>query len=155
MPPPKPAYDVDWIFSNNSDVHVANHRDWFMSYTPFPTKVTTPFGGDGPIEGIGDVQLPTHIEPTNSGVPGQESVLLRDVLFAPGANCNIIGIPIIEDYVVQTDFAANSGSIRSKTDGKLVGIFNFNKLLRLRLRGQSATQSSLDPKALYYMRANW
>ena len=155
MPPPKPAYDVDWIFSNNSDVHVANHRDWFTSYTSFPTKTITPFGDEMAVEGIGNVQLPTHIRPTNSGVPGEGTVILRDVLFAPGAACNIIGYPIVYEYKLKTNFGNGSGSLRSKTDGRLVGLFNMNKLIRLRLRGQSSTQTSLDLQKHFYIRANW
>lgn len=155
MSPPKPAYDVDWFFSNNSDVHVANHRDWFTSYTSFPTKVSTPFGDEMSVEGIGNVQLPTHIHPTKSGVPGEGTVILHDVLFASGAACNIIGYPIVHDYALETNFGERSGSLCSKTDGKCVGLFNMNKLIRLRLRGQSATQTSLDPSTHFYIRADW
>ncbi|CAL8584315.1 hypothetical protein XPA_009918 [Xanthoria parietina] len=39
MPPPKPIYDFDWLYSNISNIHIASHRDWFTSYTPFDTEL--------------------------------------------------------------------------------------------------------------------
>ncbi|KAL8735800.1 MAG: hypothetical protein Q9166_000664 [cf. Caloplaca sp. 2 TL-2023] len=160
MVPPKPAYDTDWIFSNNSNVHIANHRDWFTSYTPFATTVNSGLGaafdtaGGIRVEGIGDVELPVKIHPTKTGHLYHRTILLRGVLYAPSATCNILGGPIMKEHKVILD--SNSGSkITSKATGACVGLLDMNKLIRLRLRGQSAKQSSLDPNGMYIIRARW
>lgn len=61
MPPQGAAYNVDWILSNTSNVHVANDRAWFTTYTPYRTKISGMPGG-GPsidVHGIGTVVLGT------------------------------------------------------------------------------------------------
>lgn len=155
MPPSKPAYDVDWIWSNNSDVHVASHRDWFTSYTPFSTSVSGGFGNEVSVAGIGDVKLPTKTHPTKAGTAFQGTIILRDVLYAPSGVCNIIGSPILDDYDIDMDFGARAGKVNSRTNGARAGLLNLNTLIRLRLRGQTATQSSLDPDSHFFIRANW
>lgn len=160
MPPPKPAYDVDWVVSSSSNVHVANHLDWFTSYTPFSTTFNSGIGGidnggDICVAGIGDVQLPTKTHPTRSGTAYQSYLILRDVLYAPGILCNIIGSPFLTDYNCLLDYGAGSGKITAKTNGACAALVDLNKLSRLRLRGQSAKQSSLDPASVYIIRANW
>ncbi|KAL8938401.1 MAG: hypothetical protein Q9216_003918 [Gyalolechia sp. 2 TL-2023] len=157
MPPSKPAYDVDWIFSNNSDVHVANHRDWFISYEPFVTTFDSGFSNDAGVQvlGIGNVELPTKTHPTRNGAAHQGTILLRDVLYAPSALCNILGNPMSDDYSCAILSAAGPSKITAKDSGACVGLLDYNKLFRLRLRGQSAKQSSLDPESHYFIRANW
>ena len=44
MAPPKPAYDVDWIFLNTSNYHTANHLGWFTIFERFDTVID--FGFD-------------------------------------------------------------------------------------------------------------
>ncbi|KAI4175033.1 MAG: hypothetical protein LQ346_008145 [Caloplaca aetnensis] len=160
MPPPKPAYDVDWIFSNNSDVHVATHRDWFTSFTPFSTKFDSGVGcffdrDAVRVSGIGDVQLPTKTHPTRSGTVYQGYVVLRDVLYAPDALCNIIGGPCFDDYKCNMGGGFASGKLTARTNGACAGIFDRSKLYRLRLRGQTAKQTSLDLESSYVIRAHW
>ncbi|KAI4284764.1 MAG: hypothetical protein L6R38_001164 [Xanthoria sp. 2 TBL-2021] len=61
MSPPKPTYDVDWIYSNTSNVLIASHRDWFTSYIPFDTKIKNLLGQFvEEVVGIGHVDLPTE-----------------------------------------------------------------------------------------------
>ncbi|KAI4132193.1 MAG: hypothetical protein LQ338_000859 [Usnochroma carphineum] len=160
MPPPKPAYDIDWIFSNNSNVHVANHRDWFTSYTPFVTSfdsgMTGPFSGnDVRVEGIGDVELTTKTHPTRSGTAFQATIVLRDVLYAPSAFCNILGQSLMEDHNVSFNSGPGKSKVISIKSGACVGLIDRNILYRLRLRGQSANQTTLDPNSLYVIRATW
>ncbi len=47
------------------------------------------------------------------------------------------------------------GKLTAQTNGACVGIFDRNKLFRLRLRGQSANQTSLDPDSIFIIRAHW
>ncbi|KAL8628940.1 hypothetical protein Q9189_005376 [Teloschistes chrysophthalmus] len=154
MAPSKPAYDIDWVFSNNSDVHVANHRDWFTSYTPFPTRfdcgITTQ-GNDVEVIGIGDVELQTKTHPTKTGAAYQHKLVLRNVLYAPGVFCNILGG---HQHHWQIGGPV-PGKLVDPATGKCVGLLDSARLIRLRLRGQSSTQTSLDKHASYFVRANW
>ncbi|KAL8948012.1 MAG: hypothetical protein Q9222_005763 [Ikaeria aurantiellina] len=160
MPPSKPAYDIDWIFSNVSNVHVANHRDWFTSFTPFTTTFNGGLdftgGGSGVhVAGIGVVELPTKTHPTRSGAAYQASIVLQDVLYAPDALCNIIGLPIMAEHDCFLNYGTGTGKVISDTNGACVGLLDLHKLARLRLRGQSAKQTSLDLGAMYIIRASW
>ncbi|KAL8927868.1 MAG: hypothetical protein Q9172_001168 [Xanthocarpia lactea] len=158
MPPPKPAYDVDWVFAS-SDVHVANHRDWFISYTPFTTTLDSPYGGifgaGVEVAGIGDVELPTKTHPTKTGTAHQGTIILRDVLYAPKVVCNIIGMHLSQDYGCIMDFGSKLSKITAKKTGACVGFFDMKGRARLRLRGQSAKQTSLDPNEVYLISAKW
>lgn len=158
MPPSKPHYDVDWIFSNCSNVHVATHRDWFTNYTPFSTNFSGGLSGTMTDDlcqvcGIGDVELPTKTHPTRSGTAYQATITLRDVLHAPSARCNIIGSPLVDEFDCFLRYGG--GKITKQSTGATVGLLDTTKLTRLRLRGQSASQTSLDLKAQYVIRANW
>ena len=159
MPPPKPAYDVDWIISINSNVHVANHRDWFTSYTPFPTTFEGGFGGVAGngvcVSGIGDVELSTKTHPTRSGRAYQRDIVLHDVLYAPGAFCNIIGQPLVEKYSVNFESGLGKARLTDPTSGACMGLINMDPLPHLQLRGQSGMQTSLNPGGIYLIRAGW
>lgn len=64
MAPEGAPYYVDWVFSNNSNVHVANHRDWFTSYTPFKTQVANG------IEALGIGTVETQYSKVEDGSQG-------------------------------------------------------------------------------------
>ena len=151
--PGHPAYNIDWIFSNNSDVHVANHRDWFTTYTPFNTSFN-PGTTDThcKVEGVGDVELTVKTHPTKSGTHYQRTLVLRDVLYAPTATCNILGGPIMDTYNVSF---GKLGKLLDRENGSCWGLLDTKKLYRLRLRGQRSTQTSLDVNKSYFIRANW
>lgn len=146
MAPPKPAYDVDWILSNNPNVHVTNHRDWFTSYMPFTTFVN-PCLSDAAdaskgmkVLGIGDVALPTNIHSTQTGPANQRTILLRNVLHAPAFFCNIVGFPLGDnhEYSIGDSIAdgISGGKIYTKTTRVCVALLEpVNGLLRLRIRG--------------------
>ena len=145
MVPPKPAYDVDWIFTQTSNVHVANDPGWFISYTPFPTIYNCCFGapeGILGVAGVGDVELPTKTHRTRSGAAFHGTIILRDVLYAPRASCNVMGGPVLEDY----EYDSRAQTIRTKTTRSCVGLIDSIDLYRIRLRGQSANHTSRDPQ---------
>ncbi|KAL8836244.1 MAG: hypothetical protein Q9170_002988 [Blastenia crenularia] len=154
MPPSKPAYDVDWVFSNNSNVHVANHRDWYVSYTPFATTFGDfcTNGPGAPVLGVGVVASPTKTHPTRAGAAYQGTIILRDVLYAPSVCCNILGGPILDDNGVK--LGGRPSKITTKT-GVCIGLLDRNHLYRLRLQGQSAKQTSLEAGTPYAIYANW
>jgi len=150
MPPTGDAYNVDWIFSNNSNAHVANHRDWFTSFTDFSTSLN---GGSMKVLGIGDVTLPVKTCPRKTGAAAQGTIVLRDVCYAPSATCNIFGSPIMDDYGVMIDYGAKGGRLTNSKTGAKAAILDTVVLTRLRLKGQSPKQTSLDKDAVYMIRA--
>ncbi|KAL8915366.1 MAG: hypothetical protein Q9171_000236 [Xanthocarpia ochracea] len=53
------------------------------------------------------------------------------------------------------DFGSKLSKITAKKTGACVGFFDMKRLSRLRLRGQSAKQTSLDPNVVYMISAKW
>jgi len=157
MAPSGKAYNVDWIWSFNSDVHVANHLDWFTSYHPFETKISV--GLDGSITniimGVGDVALPVKTHAKKSGRDAHATLKLRDVLYMPNATCNVLGDLTRDGVKGVVDFGVGSGKLTCLTTGATVGLLDCTKLCRLRLSGQSPKQSSLDKDGFFIIRANW
>ncbi|KAG9694711.1 hypothetical protein KCU95_g5530, partial [Aureobasidium melanogenum] len=82
MPPQGAAYNVDWILSNTSNVHVANDRAWFTSCSPFRTKLSTMPGTEPTVEvhGIGTVVLPTRIYRQGKSHKPNREITLHNVL---------------------------------------------------------------------------
>lgn len=155
MAPTGEAYNVDWIISNNSNVNVANHLEWFTTLTIFNTYVYNGFQKESSMEkygvkvlGIGDVTLPVKTG-NGSGASSQGSLALHDVCYVPGSLCNIVGFPDLEDFIVNF-----SGSILDPKTKAKVAIFDTKPLMKLRLKGQSPNQSSLDKGGVYFIRAN-
>ena len=119
----------------------------------------SPYGGifRGRVEvaGIGDVELPTKTHPTKTGTAHQGTIILQDVLYAPKVVCNIIGWPLSQDYGFLLDFGSKVSKITAQKTGACVGLFDMKGRTRLRLRGQSAKQTSLDPNEVYMMGVKW
>ena len=157
MAPSKPAYDIDWIWSNPSNVHVANHRDWFTSYTPFNSKVGNLMGGNGSeVVGIGDVDLPTKSHPARNGAAYQKIIPLKNVLHVPSFFCNVFATNVLEGYGLELcNDGLIAGHIFSKSSGARIALIDFSVLYRVRLCGQSAKQTSLEKDSLYYINARW
>ena len=121
MDPSHPAYNIDWIFSNNSDVHVANHRDWFTTYTSFNTEFDSGFADSQcKVEGIGDVELTVKTHSKKTGIHFQRLLVLRDVLYAPNASCNILGGPIFDTCNVES--ISGGCKLFDKQNGSCMGI---------------------------------
>ncbi|KZF22857.1 hypothetical protein L228DRAFT_247259 [Xylona heveae TC161] len=157
MAPQGPAYDVDWVWSNNSNVHVANHRDWFTTFTEFKTQTHSLMGPGMEVQGIGDVELEvkTQDSPRGGSESSHRKLVLHDVLFAPKFICNILGGPIVHDYDVDMGHGSRSGGLKDRRTGASAGLFDHNKLLKLWLVGQPKGQSSLDPDELYWINVRW
>lgn len=155
MDPGHAAYNIDWIFSNSSNVHVANHRAWFTKYTPFNTHLDIGMSS-GPtckVEGVGEVELTVKTHPNRGGSQHQRVLILHHVLHAPSSRCNILGMPIMDGYNVVLE--PEMGRIIDEKSGACAGLLDHNRLYRLRLRGQRSNQSSLDPGIANLIRANW
>ena len=150
MAPSGEAYNVDWIISSSSNVHVANNRDWFTSFTPFETHCGQIYS-DSRLEvaGIGTVQLNVTLykqkraRQTNSRI-----ITLHDVLYAPSSICNIFGQPSSFNYTQKGD------TLKDK-DGNRAGLIEWSKLPRLRLHGRRGGWSNLDADTEYMINAQW
>ncbi|KAK4692052.1 hypothetical protein P7C71_g5077, partial [Lecanoromycetidae sp. Uapishka_2] len=148
MAPTGQAYNVDWIFSNTSNVHIANNKEWFTSFTPFTTK-----SSDGlRILGVGEVTLPVKTHRQRKGAESQGTLVLHDVFFAPDCVCNIFGLPILDDYSIS--IGGSDGGLTDKRTGAPVAVIDHTRLYKLRLKGQSPDQSSLDKDRVYWIRAD-
>ena len=152
MPPHGSAYDVDWIFSNVSNAHVANHKDWFTNLIPFKTSIV-PFavtGAPSKVLGIGQVELEIRRSNTTSARnKGRRfgKIILHNVLYVPDIVVNILGQPILEEHdLVLGDFDGGAaGEIRNKADGVTVGLLDKSVLLKLWLKGNFLVAYGLKP----------
>ncbi|KAI4089981.1 MAG: hypothetical protein LQ339_008467 [Xanthoria mediterranea] len=158
MPPSKPIYDHDWLYSDFSNVHVATHRDWFTSYTPFDTELRMGPGPPVQIIGIGCVELPTESYSSSTGTPCQAILRLRNVLHVPQPSYNLIGGSTLDGYhyyLFHEGPVPTTGWIKSPS-GTCVGFLDgFRWHDRLRLYGQSAEHTSLDPSCRLPFSARW
>lgn len=137
------------MWSNNSNVHVANHRDWFTTFTEFKSKLV-----DGSeVQGVGNVELNLKTKAHRTGSGTHRTIVLKDVLLVPGATCNILGNPILDEY----DVIANmqGGILKDERAGGTVGLFDFVKLWKLWLVGHRKGNTSLDPNGMYWIIALW
>lgn len=152
------AYNTDWVFSNTSNVHVACHRDWFTSFTPFESRITCRIWAhcQATVLGIGDVELKAKTRPGPSrGRQDTNVIVLRDVLYVPNVVCNILGHPIHEDYESLHSFTSGKSGLYHK-DWTSAGIFDHCRLTKLWLVGQPKGQTSLnDTTVEYYINAIW
>ncbi|KAK6354000.1 hypothetical protein TWF730_008420 [Orbilia blumenaviensis] len=139
------AYNTDWIWSTQSNVHVANHRSWFKTYISFDSK--TEEGVE--ILGAGTVELPVE---TNKGVG---ILTLRNVVYIPSAKCNtLMTMGPGAQYGMEVDYSKSRGRIfldREKKGWAFLDCPN-GRFLRLRLVGQANIESSLA-KEDYVLRA--
>ena len=156
MAPSGEAYNVDWIISNCSNVHVANNRDWFTSFTPFETHCGQIYNDSRfEVAGIGTVELNVKLHKRNRGHQTNSRIItLHDVLFAPSSFCNIFGQPSSSDYGFQLDFSQNGGTLIDQ-DGNRAGLIEISRLPRLRLHGRRGGSSRLDADTEYMINALW
>jgi hypothetical protein len=158
MPPQGAAYNVDWIFSNTSNVHVATDRAWFTTYIPFRTKVASMPGAepDAEIHGIGTVFLPTRTHRQGRSHKPSGELTLHRVLHAPGHTVNIFAACVEPDISISINFGGDVvSSITEPGSNKVIGLLVRLTLTKLWLKGQSQNQSSLDPDRHYYIHASW
>ncbi|KAK4949136.1 hypothetical protein LTR10_012509 [Elasticomyces elasticus] len=143
MAPERPAYNDDWVWSEQSNVHVANHPDWFVKFTCFETH-TTP-ETNLRVLGIGDIELVlrTRLEGKDHnkiGI-GLATIVLRDVLYVPDAGCNVVGSPLLHDYRLTGTF--RNTTIVDKKFGHVIGLLDYCGRKKLLLERQRPGQTSL------------
>ncbi|KAH0360065.1 hypothetical protein KCU65_g9606, partial [Aureobasidium melanogenum] len=155
MPPQGATYDVDWILSNTSNVHVANNLAWFTHYSPFRTKLSTMPGAEPTVEvhGIGIVVLPTRIHRQGKSHKPSREITLHNVLYAPSYTVNIFATSVEPDLVVPLSRDVKP-IVKSGTE-KVLGLVVFKTLWRVWLKGQSQDQSCLEADMMYYFHASW
>lgn len=151
MPPTGDAYNVDWCIASASNAHCANHRDWFVTYTPFKSLARGNVAGTLDIEGIGNVELGVK-NPNRNAKPSYSVIQLEDVLYCPSAICNQVSIGCL----MRSGYAfklAQGGEI--SRNGVPIGIIDSPHLSKLRLSGQAPNQTSLDPEGNYLLSYTW
>lgn len=145
-----PQYHTPWVWSHNSNVHVANRKELFTSLTPFPTSLRLRHQSSEPtnlhVVGIGDIELPTFL-PREPGTDGennaniQTTITLRNVCYVPNAPCNVIGSPVLDRYTMTL---GNHGmTLASKASGKkmaMLALGQHDRHYKLWLREQSWTE---------------
>ena len=158
MPPRELAYNVDWIWSFDSNVHIANHRDWFTTLTSFESQVGSTHNDlSYHVEGVGDVELEVRkiVGSTKRATGSKNSkILLRDVLYVPSFACNVMGNPVREDYDVS--IGAERWLCDNKT-GKGLGMLDRNPLgmTKVLLKGHAKGTTGLPKDMDYKMNAVW
>lgn len=152
MPPSGTAYNTDWIWSFDSNTHVATHRDWFTTFTPITSQISSTYNTSGtgattfPVQGIGTVTLEVRriigsTAKRNVG-PKTSQITLRNVLFVPDFWCNVMGDPVREDYAVS--IGAERWIMDGKT-GRGLGMLDRNPagLVKILLKGQAKGETGL------------
>ncbi|KAH6644237.1 hypothetical protein C7974DRAFT_325674 [Boeremia exigua] len=151
----------DWVFLNNSNVHVAKDRGWFKTYTPFASTIThSPFTTPGqfPVLGVGTVEIPTKRSPKRAGVASHDSLHLKEVLHVPDFICNVIGAPILSDGY-NVILSGRSGTIKD-AKGRNAAFFDPNRpLYTIKLRthpdGPKLGSYALRKDTMYVLSCEW
>ncbi|KAK6430290.1 hypothetical protein LTR95_013558 [Oleoguttula sp. CCFEE 5521] len=145
----------DWVWSNTSNVHVSNNREWFTTYTPFPTSIgSITTSHTSKAEGVGTVELDMHLEPDAiTGKLNSHKLILQDVLYAPHYICNIFASQAVPN--LRGTWGGTSSQLIDGTTGQCIGLLDLVTLYKLWLVGQQAGQSSLDPTGHYVINAYW
>ena len=146
MAPQGKDYDTDWIWSSDSNVHIANHREWFTSFTPLFSAITSR-GEMYPVEGTGDVTLDVRrmVGPAAKTAKNKamvnSTIVLRNVLFVPTFRCNVLGDPVRKEYDVSIGV---DKLLMDKNTGRGIGLLERNEagLTKVILKGQAKGQSS-------------
>lgn len=159
MPPQGAAYNVDWVWSNASNAHVANDIAWFTpgSYRSFETYTTTSVNNHRlPVIGVGNVELNVRVRPNRQGRASNRTIVLHNVLHAPLALCNIFGDQYLAANNVCIQINKGMAEMREPESGRRVALFKRpGNLFSLWLKGQPNTHTSLDPNGSYCINATW
>ena len=152
MAPRGEAYNVDWIVSNVSNAHCANHIDWFVRYTPFKTHAQSTLGGRVDIDGIGNVELRVR-KPNRNARPSYSIVWLKDVLYCRSGVCNQVSMSALSgSYNV---FLDSQGQSHISRDNVPIGIIDVPLFWKLRLSGQPPNHTSLKKDGHYSLSFIW
>ncbi|EMD95961.1 hypothetical protein COCC4DRAFT_29447 [Bipolaris maydis ATCC 48331] len=121
----------DWVFLNNSNVHVAKDRGWFKTYTPFTSQIQSSLFCSPrylPVLGVGTVEIPTKQSSRKSGVANHGHLHLKQVLHVPDFICNVIGRSLMtsDGYDVQMRTSKRSKGVIKDSQGKSMALLNHN-----------------------------
>ena len=174
MPPTdKTVYNVDWLLSNTSNIHIATSRDWFNSYTSLTTVVSSPAAPSlsHPAIGIGSVSIP--LKPYLNK-PGSNTITLSNVLHVPDASANVVCMSLLkEDFQIEghdseegdwkiheaegKSLEWKGGWIRNNqaAGGRKLGIVEVVLLPKLRLKGQPPGHTSVKDQSLASAGLQW
>lgn len=159
MAPTGRAYCTDWVVTNSCNCYVANHRDWFTTFTPFPSNFFDAYGvsSEGQkVEGIGDVILPVERGSDPKDLCSQGTLLLRDVLYVPSSACNIFGCSANFDKNFIVDrFGPKETKLLDPASQITLSIIDRPYLHRLRLRGLTPDQTSLETDTHHMINGTW
>ncbi|KAK4555322.1 hypothetical protein LTR86_007619 [Recurvomyces mirabilis] len=159
MAPKGKYYDTDWIWSSTSNTHVANHRDWFSTFTPLASTVSS--GREThDVEGIGDVTLDVRrmvgaaAKAAKNKAMVNSTIVLRNVLYVPTFGCNVLGEPVKEDYSVSIGV---DKLLMDKNTGRGLGLLERNEagLTKIILKGQAKGQSSFKKEDVSQVSVKW
>jgi hypothetical protein len=148
MAPKGKDYDTDWVWSSTSNVHVANHLDWFSSTTPISSTITNG-SATCTVEAIGDVILEVRrmvgaaAKAAKNKAMVNSTIVLRNVLYVPTFQCNVLGEPVRQDYDVSIGV---DKLLMDKKSGRGVGLLERNEagMTKVILKGQAKGQSSFN-----------
>jgi hypothetical protein len=138
---------------DTSNIHCANHRDWFMNYKPFKSHARGVVGGTLDVEGIGDVELRVK-KPNRHSKPSYSIIQLKDAVYCPSFLCNVLSTQRIGQagpYGVK--FTDGGGEVLH--NGVPIGIIDIPVLMKLRLSGQTPNQTSLTRGGHYVLSMSW
>ncbi|KAK4620869.1 hypothetical protein CLAFUW4_11570 [Fulvia fulva] len=155
MPPTGDAYEIDWVLSNTSNIHIANHRDWFTNYAPIETFFEHAYASSSNIKalGIGTVQLEVR---THRSKDEYRTLTLQNVLYCPTANCNVIGEPIFDTFPQWSmhDLRTDDGEIGMIFD-IIRGLSGEAVRQKVWLKGHRQGISNHDPNTVDAISAIW
>ncbi|KAJ8115102.1 hypothetical protein OPT61_g3183 [Boeremia exigua] len=159
MPPSGAAYNVDWVWSFDSNAHVAVDRDWFTTFTPLTSQITCTHNGTSyPVEGIGSVELEVRRIVGNAAKrnvgPKNTKVTLNNVLYVPGFLCNVMGDPVRKDYDISI---GAERWIMDKKTGRGIGMLDKNPagLVKILLKGQAKGETGLKGEVPERIAVKW
>ncbi|EUC50434.1 hypothetical protein COCMIDRAFT_81932 [Bipolaris oryzae ATCC 44560] len=155
----------DWIFLDNSNVHVAKDRGWFMTYTPFNSYIKSSLFCSPrylPVLGVGTVRIPTKCSSTQSGISNHSYLRLEQVLHVPGFICNVISssVMISDGYNIQKHVSRRSKGAVKDRSGKQIAFFNRNTphysiRVRSRPEGPRLGPHVLRKNGMYMISCYW
>lgn len=111
-----------WILDSGSTDHIANNADKFTELTKITTDVISAGGGILKCEGKGNVVI-TLSEP-NYG----KSIILRDVLYVPRINNNLISVSKLNDIGITALFEENHAELYNNDGSQLARVERENDM---------------------------
>ncbi|KAH9885335.1 hypothetical protein F4778DRAFT_761142 [Xylariomycetidae sp. FL2044] len=116
-----------WVFANAANVHACKDAGCFQDYMPFPSFAISSVRSAQPsmlVLGIGVVELPVKKSPHSSGSGGHTTLRLTNVLHIPSLDCNIIGGPVLKQYIVTLSCGATSQGGDAESRGRHLAFFD-------------------------------